>query len=272
VTFTDDEFTDDNTSYRVALEFRPNDDLLVYGSVSTGFKSGGFTGDFTFDPQELEPYDSEEVDAFELGTKATMAGGMVQLDAAVFYYDYQDIQTTIVSPSGLAFPLSNMDSADIYGVDFELTASPTEGLDLRVGAGYLDTEINDNSRGPDGALLFDGNDLPNSPEFQLFGLARYEFAITSDLSMALQADAKYTDETYKEASNDPLNFEDDYTVINGRISLLGSDGRWEAALWGRNLADEDYFQEVFTSTDLGIQSGFTGAPRTYGISFTYNIN
>jgi iron complex outermembrane receptor protein len=272
VTFTDDEFTDDNTSYRVALEFRPNDDLLVYGSVSTGFKSGGFTGDFTFDPLELEPYDSEEVDAYELGAKATMAGGMVQLDAAVFYYDYQDIQTTIVSPSGLAFPLSNMDSADIYGVDFELTASPTEGLDLRVGAGYLDTEINDNSRGPDGALLFDGNDLPNSPEFQLFGLARYEFAITSDLSMALQADAKYTDETYKEASNDPLNFEDDYTVINGRISLLGSDGRWEAALWGRNLADEDYFQEVFTSTDLGIQSGFTGAPRTYGISFTYNIN
>jgi iron complex outermembrane receptor protein len=273
VTSTDDEFTDDNVSYRVALEFRPNDDMLVYGSFSTGFKSGGFTGDFTLDPEELEPYDSEEVDAYELGSKTTLAGGMVQLDAAVFYYDYQNIQTTVPAPSGLAFPLSNMDSADIWGIDLELTASPVEGLDLRVGAGYLDTEVNDNARDPvSGDLLFDGNDLPNSPEFQVFGLARYEFPITGDLSMALQADAKYSDETYKEAGNDPLASADDYTVINGRISLLRSDGGWEAALWGRNLADEDYFQDVFPSQDLGIQSGIAGAPRTWGVSFTYNIN
>jgi iron complex outermembrane receptor protein len=53
---------------------------------------------------------------------------------------------------------------------------------------------------------------------------------------------------------------------------LRSDGGWEAALWGRNLADEDYFQDVFPSQDLGIQSGIAGAPRTWGVSFTYNIN
>lgn len=273
LTSTDDTFTDDNVSYRLALEFRPNDDMLVYGSFSTGFKSGGFTGDFTTDNAELEPYDSEEVDAYELGTKATLAGGMVQLDAAVFYYDYQNIQTTVPAPNGLAFPLSNMDGADIWGIDLEVTASPVEGLDLRVGTGYLDTEVNDNTLDPfSGELLFDGNDLPNSPEFQIFGLARYEFAITDGLSMAFQADAKYTDETFKEAGNDPLAFADDYTVVNGRISLLRSDGGWEAAVWGRNLADEDYFQDVFPSQDLGIQSGIAGAPRTWGVSFTYNIN
>jgi iron complex outermembrane receptor protein len=269
-----DKFTDDNVSYRLALEYRPTDELLLYGSYTTGFKSGGYTGDFTTDPLELEAYDSEEVDAFELGTKYTFAGGMAQLDAAVFYYDYQDIQTTVPAANGLAFPLSNMDSADIWGIDFELTASPLEGLDFRVGAGYLDTEINDKTRDPaSGALLFKGNELPNSPEVQVFGLVRYEFSLTSNLAMALQADAKYTDETFKEATNSPLNFADDYTVVNGRISVLSSDGAWEVAAWGRNLTDEEYYQEVFSTPDsLGIQAGFAGAPRTYGLSFIYNIN
>ena len=74
-TFLDDKFADDKVTYRVALEYRPTDDNLLYGSWSTGFKSGGFFGDFTLDNGELEPFDSETVDALELGWKVHLCRG-----------------------------------------------------------------------------------------------------------------------------------------------------------------------------------------------------
>jgi iron complex outermembrane receptor protein len=264
LTYTDDTFSDDHVTWRVAAEFRPNDDLLTYASVSTGFKSGGFFGDFTIDPRELEPFDSETVLAYELGAKQTAAGGKVQLNGAIFYYDYEDIQTVL--PADFGFKLDNLEQADIWGVDVDLLAVPTDRLSLRFGVGYLDTEVS--SMFPE----FDGNELPNAPEWQLTGGARYEFPVSNTLNLAFQADVKYFGDTFRSANNTPLGSTDSYTVFNGRIVLLQSDGRWQVDLWGKNLFDEDYFQEAFDTFDpLGATAKLTGDPRTYGVSFQYFI-
>ena len=262
-TFTDDSTDDSQVDYRVALEFRPTDDLLTYGSVTSGFKSGGFFGDFTFDQIELEPFDSETVTAFELGAKATLADGNVQLNGAVFYYDYEDIQTVV--PAGVAFKLDNLDGADIYGAEIELLASPLEGLDLRLGASYLDTDTDSNI--PE----FDGNDLPNSPETQFTGTVRYEFSITDALNLAFQFDGKYYDEMYRESTNSRFSLVDSYTLVHGRISLLSNDGQWEIAAWGKNLTDEEYDQEQFFSDFVGMITAGQGSPRQYGVTFNYNL-
>jgi iron complex outermembrane receptor protein len=262
-TFTDDNADDTNTDVRVALEFRPNEDLLTYGSVTTGFKSGGFFGDFTFDNSELLPFDSETVTAYEIGAKATLADGRVQLNGAVFYYDYEDIQTFI--PSAVGFRLANLEEAEILGGEIELLATPVEGLDIRLGAGFLDSEAD--SDFPD----YDGNDLANAPESQFTGTIRYEFPITDSLSVALQADAKYSDEIYRESTNNPWLQTDSYTVVNGRVALLSSDGTWEIAAWGRNITDEEYEQERFASDIIGMIVGLPGNPRQYGVTLNYNF-
>ena len=262
-TFTDDSIEDDNVSYRVALEFRPTDDWLTYGSVTTGFKSGGFFGDFTFDNFELLPFDSEEVTAYELGSKSTHADGRVQLNAAVFYYEYEDIQTFI--PSALGFRLTNLEEADIYGAEIELLASPLDGFDMRLGASYLDTEVSSRVEG------FDGNELPNSPEMQITYTFRYEFPLGDTLAMALQADGKYSDESYRESSNNPWLVTDSYGLLNLRGSVLTVDGTWELAVWGRNITDEEYEQERFASDIIGQVVALQGNPRTYGVTLNYTF-
>ena len=262
-TEVDDSIDESNTSFRVALEFRPNDDLLTYGSVTTGFKSGGYFGDFTFDNSELAPFDSEQVTAYEIGVKATLAGGLAQLNGAVFYYDYEDIQTFV--PSALGFRLDNLEEAEIMGAEIELLTSPIEGLDIRLGIGYLDTEVD--SGFPD----FDGNELPNSPETQFTGTIRYEFPISDGLSIALQADGKYSDETFRESTNNPRLVTDSYGVLNLRGAILSNDGSWEVAAWARNVTDEEYEQERFASDIVGQIVALQGNPRTYGLTLNYNF-
>jgi iron complex outermembrane receptor protein len=268
LTFVDTVFDDDAFSYRLALEYRPNDDSLWYGSVSTGFKSGGFFGDFTFDNSELTPFDSETVTAFEIGTKTTFAGGRAQFSGAAFLYDYEDIQTIV--PSAIGFRLANMEGADIMGLDLELLALPTDNLDLRFSIGWLDTEVDTDPNGLQGS--FNGNQLPNAPELQYTAGARYEIPVSSSWSLALQGDLKYTDEMFREATNFPVNFTDSYTVVNARASLLQTEGNWEVALWATNLFDEDYFQEAFSSADiLGSLAKFPGEPRIWGLSVSYSM-
>ncbi|MEK6246833.1 MAG: TonB-dependent receptor, partial [Planctomycetales bacterium] len=260
LTWTDDTFSDDQVTWRVAVDYRPTDDLLTYASVSTGFKSGGFYGDFTIDPGELEPFDSETVTAYELGAKQTAAGGKVQLNGAIFYYDYQDIQTIV--PASFGFKLGNLEQADIYGVDVDLMAVPTDRLSLRLGVGYLKTEVS--SEFPE----FDGNELPNAPKWQVTGGARYEIPVSDTLSMAFQADVKYFGDTFRSANNTPMGSTESFTVFNGRIVLLQTVGQWQVDLWGKNLFGEDYFQEAFDTFDpLGATAKLPGDPRTYGLSF-----
>ena len=134
-TSQDDEISENRVSGKLGLDYRANDDVLIYGSVSTGFKSGGYFGDFTFDSSELAPFGIEEVTAIEAGFKATMAGGSLQLNGAIFNYDYEGIQTVIATDAG-TFPLTNADEATINGAELDLNWAPTESLDMRPGSWF----------------------------------------------------------------------------------------------------------------------------------------
>lgn len=265
---TDDKFSDDNTSFRVALEARPTDDFLGYLSVSTGFKSGGFNGDFNVDDQSAyDPFQSETVTSYELGGKWTFGGGIAQLDGAIFYYDYQDIQTLVpIPPPAFGFQLGNLDSADVSGFDVDLQVLATENLMLRLGLGYVDTEVTDSRS------AFDGAELPNAPEFQTTAGARWDIPVSSNWSLALQADLKYTDSAFRTVPNSPQASTESNTVVNARISLHQPDGQWEFAVWGQNITDESYFIEAFDVFDpLGITAKLAGTPQVFGVSANFRF-
>lgn len=262
ITGVNSTFSDDNISGRVALEFRPSDEVLWYGSISTGFKSGGFFGDFTFDNSELAPFSSETITAYEIGTKATLASGRVQLNAAAFLYDYQDIQTLV--PGTLVTAFTNAEDADVSGLDIDILAAPTEGLTLGLGVGFLDTEL-----GAIGVVPAGGK-LPNAADLQMNGLARYEFSAGSNLVGGVQANFKYTDDMFRDAFNDQFNFTDSYTTVDARFWIGGDSGKWELALWAKNLGDEEYVEQAFNFIDItGLANQLYGAPRTYGLTYTY---
>lgn len=262
LTGVDSTFSDDDLSGRVALEFRPSDAWLVYGSVSTAFKSGGFFGDFTFDNSELAPFESETITAYEIGSKATLASGRVQLNASAFFYDYQDMQTLV--PGVLVTAFTNADDAEIYGLDLDLLAAPADGLTIGLGLGLLDTEL-----GAIGVVPA-GNQSPNAAEVQANGLVRYEFAVGSNLLMGIQGNFKYTDDMYRDAFNDPFNLTGSYTTVDARAWLSDAGGNWEAAVWAKNLTDEEYVEQAFNFVDLsGLANQLYGSPQMIGVSLSY---
>jgi iron complex outermembrane receptor protein len=259
----EDKISENEVSWRVGLDYRPNDDWLLYGNIATGFKSGGFFGDLTFANEELIPYDPEEITSYEAGFKASLAGGTAQLNAAAFFYDYKDIQSQV--PSALSLQFTNVPTADVTGLDVELQWQPVEQFYLGAGIAALNTEMSAFG------VIPSGNELPNAPELQYNGLIRYEIDVASDYVIALQSNFKYSDAMFREGTNDIRGKTDSYSVYNARIALFTQEGNWEIALWGRNLGDEVYAEQIFVTDTTGVATTYFGAPRTYGLSFRYDF-
>lgn len=125
---------------RLVLDWMPetsfSDSTLVYASYSRGYKSGGFNS-----PEQgvsFPPYEPEFVNAYEIGTKNVFHGGRTQLNASLFYYDYQDYQISKVE--GFSARNENID-ATIWGLELETSFEPIDRLRLSANVGWLKTEI-----------------------------------------------------------------------------------------------------------------------------------
>ena len=88
---------------------------------------------------------------------------------------------------------------------------------------------------------------------------------------------KEVNETYGHDAGDalirsePLGLADDYTLVNGRISLGSSDGTWDVSVWGKNLTNEEYLEQSFIVGFFGITGDLYNTPRTYGATLSYNF-
>jgi iron complex outermembrane receptor protein len=189
--------------------------------------------------------------------------GRIRFNAAAFYYDYQDLQLYTLVNTG-AIPLVLLDNAanaTIYGAEFEMIARPIDRLDITLNLGLLNTEITDFvSAGTD----YSSNQLALSPEVTFSGLVNYEIPLTPGLALAVQPSFSYRSSQFFSADNNPLLQQDGYWLFDARIALLSEDGRWEAALFGRNLADEEYINYAVYLSDFGFIEQFRGEPRMFG--------
>jgi iron complex outermembrane receptor protein len=235
--------------------------------VSTGFKSGGFQGQLTFNPADLGGFQEENLLAYELGFKTSFAEQRAQLNGAVFFYDFEDLQfygPLFDSPFGPLFGIANAGDADIKGAELDLNWLAAEDLNIKIGLGLLNTEIA-SSVLPGVAT---GSELPNSPEVNFNTSVDYQWSIGSNLAGDFLLAAAYKDSVSYDVVRQPAEtLEDGYWLINARVGISGSDGNWSAYLWGKNLSDERYRTQVST-TSVGFAESW-GLPRTYGIGFQY---
>jgi iron complex outermembrane recepter protein len=271
LSFVDTSIEDDFVSWRVGLDYRVNDDTLLYASVSRGQKSGGFFTGITLANAQLAPYSPEELTAYEVGVKWQAPDGRVRAEAAAFYYDYSDLQTFIrvdLGPISVQ-ALGNVPEAEVQGIEGSLSWEPIDGLTLQAGAGLLETELGafETTAGPIPA----GNEIPNAPGLSFNARVIYEWNIGADLFGRAQIGADYADGVFKDAINDPIIAADEYWLFDGRIAVGSESGDWEVALWGANLADEQYVVQGLNS-GLGAGNRTYNAPRTYGISVSRRFN
>ncbi len=266
----DDGKTFDSFSGKLGLQYRVTDDINVYGSYNRGYKSGGFFGGQTTDPGALQPYADEIVDAYEAGLKSELLDGLLTANFAAFFYDYQDLQvyTLVVDPNTqlTVQNFTNASNAEVKGLEAELMASPIDGLDLSLGASFLDATYQDfQSQGDD----YSGNTLPNAPEVSLNGSARYEWNIFGGSAEA-QADVSYRSKVFYDTRNVERLSDGDRTFVNLRLGWKPSDGEMEFGLYGRNVFGETNITDIIPIEGLGFDLFSMGPRQTAGVYARFN--
>lgn len=271
-----EEFDSDRTDYRVALDYRFTDNFMTYGQIATGYKGGGINPRPFFIVQ-IETFDPEEMTTYEVGFKSDLLDGAMRLNAAYFWNDYEKIQITQVACEtvfgGFGAPClqpANAGTAEVSGIEAELTWLPTDRLMIDAAVSTLDfdyTEVDPNT-----AV---GLDMitPYTPELKWSAGVQYAFELGTGGSLTARLDAYYQDEIFTEPLNDENNRIDDYTVLNGRLTWRSPEDTWDVALEVTNLTDEVYYLTKFFDQfqSSGTISGSIAAPRMWAVTVKRNF-
>lgn len=268
ITTAEEHTNFDKFSGRGVLEWRPTRDVMLYGSISSGFKGGGIqsTTDGSF------PYKEEDLLSYEVGIKTTLLDGQLRFNTSVFYYDYNDLQVfqfvVLGTPPTPVSLLTNASDAEIYGAEFEVQWLPIEHLFLNLGLGLLHTEYTNftDDLGQD----FSGNEITLAPDVTFNYVAQYDVPLPVG-TLTFQVDGNYQSKVYFDSANNPLLTEGSYWLTNARIAWMSPDERWEVGAWGRNLGDEEYMSYAFDLSFFGFHEQMLGTPRIFGGEVTYRF-
>ena len=251
---------------RLSLAYRAREELMLYLSISNGFKSGGFNGR----PQErqaLDPFDPERVWTYELGFKSDFATQHLTLNGAAFYSDYTDIQFgAFLNIDGQpVFITTNAGDAEINGFELEAVAQPFLGTTLSAGVGFLDNHFTEIDPGVPGGLE-NGGVLPRAPEWSWHLTLQQAWDTSSRLGTIIAAaDYSYRGKVFNDVQNSPGIAQGAYGLVGARLLIVPSE-RWELALFGTNLTDESFLGSGFFTGAFGIDVGISGRPREWGLS------
>jgi iron complex outermembrane recepter protein len=264
--------TEDNVSWRVGLNYKPIQDLLIYGLVSRGFKAGAYPFLFPIVSGQYSRVTQEEVTDYETGIKFT-PNRKVSLNSAVFYYDYLNKQIyadQLVPFLGPGQTLLNIPKSDAYGAEFEATVMPIERLTLHAATTYLHTQINDpGSLHLDGfgnPVDFRGKPFAYSPKWSGVFDGEYRIPVAGSLDAVVGLDGYYNSVAYGDSTATNAFKLDAYTVLNARIGLESHRG-WTVTAWVHNLANTYYWTTVNFAGD-GYERT-TGIPLNFGIAASY---
>jgi len=255
---------------RLLAQYQLNDNIMIFGGVSRGFQAGGFQT-LCFGNQACNQiiYDPQTVVSWEGGIKTDALDDTLRLNVTTFLAQYSGLQQTSIGPVGLggpSFPVQNVGSADVTGLEIEATWIPIENLNLWTVIGFADDDISDSSLAN---LAPTTESLPGLPRRTLRLGADYRIAapMLDQWDLVMGADLNYATD-YFATINNILEIES-YTRFNGRIGVEQQDGPWSVILTGTNLSDEE---DLFS----GIPSGGTNIrtpqpPRMYMFTVNYRL-
>ena len=241
---------------RLVADYSLSDDVMLYASVSKGYKGGGFNtaaadfdGDFVGDA--VAGFNPEINQAYELGLKSTMANGRMQFNAALFSNDYEDLQLLSATLGGIL--VENAAEADTQGLELEWTYLATENLILRANMAVLDSEFT--------AGAFSGNDLPYAPGNSATVSASYQQGAINYFVMYTKQDDFFYD-----AGN--LLEEKGYALLSAKVSYAPEGSNWDMGISVQNATDEDY---AAARADIGLGTAINrGMPRL--VKFDINMH
>ena len=244
----------DAVTWSLTPQYFFTDDVMGYLTVSHGFKSGGFNGDWGRALPEQREFADEEVDHYELGLKTRFAQDRVQLNAAAFYSDFTNYQEA--GFVALQFLVTNAPAVTSKGVEMDLTAQITDTLVAELNGTYARTEYDEFAAGlcypgrtptdaATGTCDLSGATLANAPELKLHAGLVYDRP-TSFGEFYARTDYSWSDDYFSNVNHDPRHVQGAFGLLDARAGLRIGD--WDLSIWGENLTDETYvYQSAVTN-------------------------
>jgi iron complex outermembrane receptor protein len=266
-----DSKTFDKFDYRVGLDYKVTPDVLVYASLTTGFKAGRFATDQIFQP----PLNPEDLKAYETGVKTQFLDNRAQLNAAVFYYDYKDLQQSVLS--GTSIDEINAGAAHYKGADVDFNIVPIRNLTLEAAVSYLDAKYTSFPGAPYytpyptggyAVTSFDaaGKDLTRTPRWNSLLTASY-LIDTSAGGFDIAGSYNYRSKYYWDFQNSTA--EPATHFLNSSLTWLPHGGKYEMSLWGKNLLNEE--RHVYVVPGAISYISMPSEPRVLGANFTVHF-
>lgn len=263
----------DAVTPEIGVEYTPSKNALYYAKASRGFKAGGYNtsaAQASFDPEFLW--------AYEVGIKSTTPDRRLRVNGSLFYYDYKDIQLLTPPENAVAgtFPLIiNAANATIKGLDLDASIQATERLGLSLGMTLLDSQFdefvsidpNNPADDPDRS----GNPLPQAPDVSLNVGANYSYFLPRGGGLTLIGGYRYQSSVFYNVYKDRATKQDGYGLVDASVTYESRKGHWYAELFGKNLTDELYKQNVIRQDPIFGVLRFWGAPRTVGLRLGYRL-
>ena len=282
VGFLGNEETWSDLTPRAVVRFRPNDDWMMFGSATWGYKSGGFgsfalTPDPEFGATEItqddarpDPFDPETSVSFELGAKGTLLEGRAQVDGSFYHYIFEDLQV-VIPGSGGGIRVGNAGEVKGWGFEGTLQALLGENWDLFLSFAWADSETSDVAVLCDGTDACEGNPLGRLPEFSCGGVIQGKMPGDGGEWIG-RIEAFGQSKTYGGQSLDPAFVNDAWVEVAVRAGYRATSG-WEVWAYVENLNDAEYYDFTTEGAAVLPATGFgMSRPTTFGVRAQWSFD
>jgi iron complex outermembrane receptor protein len=290
---------------RALFSYDFTDDVQLNAQISRGFRLGGINDplNLTLCTQEdidtfgnRPTFDDEELTNYEIGAKIGFAEGRGQFNVSVYHAEIDDLQAVILAGACSSRIVMNVPNAHSTGVEFELSAQPTDRFDFGISAAYVSSKVDSTLS----TVILDGDRQPAVPEFQLAANATYTWPMTASLDGYISGSYQHVGDRYTQIADQRSGFgtfpamlflpdgsprratsygadsiltiEFDpllpsYDIGNLRFGIRGGD--WDTAIYINNIGDESALLGLDQERGRVARVGYlTNQPRTIGLTFS----
>lgn len=274
------DLNDDGLTWRLTARYIPNADASIYATYARGRRPEVLSAGAPAAPFAAARFDlleAETVDSFELGAKTALANRTLFLDGALFYYQYDNFQTTV--QQGTQFVTTNAGKAESYGFEGQLRWAPDDAVSLFANYAYNHSRFRTGVR--------DGNRFRLSPDHSasigaILSLPVGPGRITLSPSLTWQSKVFFDDDNDRPALQQPPaalvadniqdEFQKGYALVNARLGYEAEGGAWRIEAFVENAFDKKYIKDAGNTGDaLGLPTFIAGEPRFYGISASFRF-
>ncbi len=280
---------DDAVTGRINLDWTPNDKDLFYFSVTSGTRAGGFN--LVFFSQNAK-YQPETLVAYELGYKGEILDGTMQVNSALYYYDYSHVHTFGASPSALggdSVSVFAVPGAEMIGFDTDVLWLVNQRITLGATFSYTHSEYTEDftmvdlydAKRPASLFVPDatpfnikGNQMLRVPEYKADAYVQYAWPVPGDRgTVTALVDYSYIDSVYFDVFENPTDQAPHYNRTDARITWLSADTAWTVAAFCNNVFDDIGIRQIEASDESQDfrRGGTLTNPRTVGLGSAVQI-